>query len=97
MKKKIIKLDNEEQEILKSFENNEFKSVQNVAKEIKRYSKYAQNTIKKDKRINIRISECDLEAVQRKAIEEGIPYQTLISSLIHKFISGRLIENRKVA
>jgi len=97
MKKKIIKLDAEEQEILKAFENDEFKSVSNITKEMKKYSKYAQNTIKKDKRLNIRISERDLEAIQRKAIEEGIPYQTLISSLIHKFISGRLIEPRKVA
>jgi len=51
----------------------------------------------KDKRLKIRISERYLEAIQHKAIEEGIPYQTLISSLIHKFISGRLIEARKVA
>ena len=49
MKKKIIKLDNEEQEILKAYENDEFKSISNVTKEVKKYSKYAQNTIKKDK------------------------------------------------
>lgn len=97
MKKKTIKFDSEEQEILKSFENNEFKSVPDLKKQIKKYSSYTKSTIKKDKRLNIRISERDLEAIQQKALEEGIPYQTLISSLIHKFISGRLIEDKKVA
>ncbi len=97
MKKKIIKLDNEEQELLKAYENDEFESVPNLKKEIKKYSNYAKATVKKNKRLNIRISERDLEAIQRKALADGIPYQTLISSLIHKFVSGRLTEDKKVA
>jgi predicted DNA binding CopG/RHH family protein len=97
MKKKIIKLDNEEQELLKDYENNEFKSVPNLNKEIKKYSEYAKATIKKNKRLNIRITERDLEAIQRKALADGIPYQTLITSLIHKFVTGKLIEDKKVA
>ena len=97
MKKKIIKLDNEEQELLKAYENDEFKSVPNLKKEIKKYSNYAKATVKKNKRLNIRITERDLEAIQRKALADGIPYQTLISSLIHKFVSGRLTEDKKVA
>ena len=51
---------------------------------------YAAATFRKDKRVNIRISGKDLEALQKWALEEGLPYQTLISSLIHKFVSGRL-------
>ena len=52
----------------------------------------AQATFKKDRRVNIRISGQDLEALQKRAIEEGIPYQTLIASLLHKYVSGRLVE-----
>jgi len=70
MKKKEIKLDSEEQELLKAYENDEFESVPNLKKELKRYSKYAKETIKKNKRLNIRISERDLEAIQRKAIAD---------------------------
>ena len=53
---------------------------------------YAKNTIKKDKRLNIRISERDLIELQKKANEEGLPYQTYISSILHKFISGKIKE-----
>ena len=97
MKKKTIKLDNEEHEILKDYENNEFESVPNLKKEIKKYSEYAKAINKKNKRLNIRITESDLEAIKRKALAEGIPYQTLIASLIHKFVTGKLIEDKNVA
>jgi len=90
-----IKKTLKEQEILEAYENGEFRSVPNLASEIKKYAGYAENTIKKDKLISIRISKCDLEAIQRKAAEEGLPYQTFISALIRKFISGRLIETEK--
>jgi len=56
---------------------------------------YARNTLKKDKRLNIRISERDLVELQRKAVREGLPYQTFVSSIIHKFINGTLVEERK--
>lgn len=88
---KRLKLDSYEQKILSSFENNEWKSVKNAKKEIKKHQEYARNTIKKDKRVNIRISSKDLENVQVLALQEGIPYQTLIASVIHKFINGSLI------
>lgn len=91
---KKYKLDKEEKEILQSVEDGEWVSIPNIKSAIKRYATYARDTIKKDKRVNIRISNRDLEMIQRKAIEEGIPYQTLISSLIHKYISGRLVEGR---
>jgi len=89
------KLDEEEKDILDSFEKGEWKNVPNMGEEIKRHMEYAKATHRKDKRINIRISEKDLELIQRRALEEGIPYQTLISSLIHKYISGRLIEKER--
>ena len=51
---------------------------------------YARATFRKDRRLNIRLSSKDLEAIQKRALEEGLPYQTLISSLLHKYASGRL-------
>ena len=83
----------EEMEILSAIGSGEFKSVENVEMEKRRYSEYAAGTIRKDKRVNIRISEKDLRKIQRKALEEGIPYQTLISSLLHKYVNGRLVDS----
>jgi len=59
---------------------------------LSRYSRSAKATFKKDRRLNIRISTKDLEAIQKRALEEGLPYQTLIASLLHKYASGRLRE-----
>lgn len=89
---KKTKLDKEEQKILDSYEQGEWKPVPHVAQQKKKYASYAKAALKKDKRINIRISERDLELLQRKAIEEGIPYQTLISSLLHKYVSGSRVD-----
>ena len=80
----------EEKNLLDSYEKGEWKSVKNLKTEINRYQKIVQATIRKDKRINIRIATRDLEEIQKKAVEEGIPYQTLISSILHKYASGRL-------
>ena len=87
-----IKLDKEEKEILDSYERGEWKSVKNLKKEIERHKGYARNTLKKDKRVNIRISSMVLDEIQTRAVEDGMPYQTLISSILHRFITGRLIE-----
>ena len=84
-----LKLSKEEQEILKDFESGEFRSVL-TPKRRKFLQTVAEETLKKDKRINIRISSRDLESLQRRALEEGIPYQTLISSILHKYVSGGL-------
>jgi predicted DNA binding CopG/RHH family protein len=89
------KLNKYEKDILDSYEKEEWIEVPDMKNEIKRHVNYAKATLKKDKRVNIRISEKDLESIQRKAIEEGIPYQTLISSLIHKYNTGKLIETNK--
>ncbi|MBU1043394.1 MAG: antitoxin [Candidatus Omnitrophica bacterium] len=90
------KFDKYEQDIIDSYENNELRSVKNVKHEIKKHRKYAQNTLKKDKRVNIRMSSKDLEGIQLKAIEEGLPYQTLLASIIHKFLNGKMIEKKNL-
>ena len=84
-----IKLDQEEQELLASFEADEFES--DLTENRKTFvSKIAEEAFKKNKRINIRISTRDLTALQRRALEEGLPYQTLVSSILHKYVSGGL-------
>lgn len=85
MKKK--KLNHEEQEMLEAFEAGEFESDLKDERRTQ-LAKLAEETIRKDKRINIRISSRDLEALQRRAIEEGLPYQSLVSSVLHKYVSG---------
>ena len=94
MMKKII-LDEEEKEILESYERGEWKSVKNPKEEIARIRGYARNTLQKDKRINIRMSSKDLDQVQVIAAQEGIPYQTLVSSIIHKYVAGYLVERKR--
>lgn len=89
---KKYKLDKEEQEILDAYENNEVKSIPNAKKEMQKYREYAKHTLQKNKRINIRLSERDLLLLQREAVSEGLPYQTLISSVLHKFVNGSLIQ-----
>ncbi|MCG6868614.1 MAG: hypothetical protein LJE91_07775 [Gammaproteobacteria bacterium] len=84
-----VKLSKEEQELLDSVESGEYESTLTDSRR-KELEAAAANTFKKDKRINIRISNRDLVAVQSRASEEGIPYQTLVSSIIHKYISGSL-------
>ena len=84
-----------EQEILASFERGEWKPVRNQKGEIARLRAAAEATLLKNKRVNIRISSRDLEGLQAKAAEEGVPYQTLMASVLHKFVSGRLVESRK--
>ena len=89
------KLTKEEKEILDSFEKDEWIPVKNLTKRKKELIAYARNTLRKDKRLNIRISERDLLELQKKAVNEGLPYQTYVSSIIHKFINGSLAEVRK--
>ena len=89
------KLTREEKEILDSFEKDEWVPVTNLTKRKKELMAYARNTLRKDKRLNIRISERDLLELQKRAVSEGLPYQTYVSSIIHKFINGNLVEARK--
>jgi predicted DNA binding CopG/RHH family protein len=91
--KKPAYLDKDEMELAKSLENEEWIS-DLTKKEKKQYQEYARYSLSKRKRINIRMSERDLNKIQAKAIEEGIPYQSLISMLIHKYNEGKLSFNR---
>ena len=91
--KKPAYLDKDEMELAKSLENEEWIS-DLTKKQRKRYEEYARYSLSKRKRINIRMSERDLKKIQAKAIEEGIPYQSLISMLIHKYNEGKLSFNR---
>lgn len=92
MKNKKINLDSEEQQLLDDFDAGEFRSLRNRKAEILQLEEAATNTLKKDKRINIRISNHDLERLQMRAAREGVPYQTYISGALHKLVSGRLRE-----
>lgn len=84
-----LKLDNEEQDLLEAYESGEFEST--LTDERREFLlSVAEESFKKDKRINIRISSRDLEALQRRALEEGLPYQSLVSSVLHKYVSGSL-------
>ncbi|RLJ21834.1 antitoxin [bacterium endosymbiont of Escarpia laminata] len=88
----MSKLDSEEKEILEAFEKGELKRAKNVTQEIKQHKAVAEATFKKDTRINIRISSRDLRSLQVRALKEGIPYQTLVSSVLHKFVDGQLVD-----
>jgi predicted DNA binding CopG/RHH family protein len=85
-KQKKVVLDEFEKEILGAYENGMLKP----AKSRIDYQAIAHNTMKKNRKINIRISENDLTALQRRAAREGIPYQTLIGSVLHKYACGFL-------
>ena len=88
----MARLDPEEQDLLDSFERGEWQSIEGQREAFERYRDYARTTFKKDRRVNIRISRKDLEALQKRALEEGIPYQTLLASILHKYAAGRLVE-----
>jgi predicted DNA binding CopG/RHH family protein len=83
-----MKFNEEEKKLIESIEKGEWKSIANLQKEIERSKQIAKTTLRKDQRMNIRISKRDLDALRIRAIEEGIPYQTLVSRIIHKYLSG---------
>ena len=85
------KVDAYEQEILAAFDTGKLKSVATKA-ELQKFRDAARATAVKDRRVNIRLSSIDLRDIQVRALEEGMPYQTLIASVLHKFVSGRLVE-----
>ena len=88
MTSRTMKIDADEKELLESVERGEWKSAKGGKRERTRYTRYARATFRKDRRLNIRLSSKDLEAIQKRALAEGLPYQTLISSLLHKFATG---------
>jgi len=86
------KIDAFEKDILNAYENSELKSIAPSKAELAKFKASATATSLKGKRINIRLSTPDLMDIQARALEEGMPYQTLIASILHKFVSGRLVE-----
>ena len=89
-KKAFKPIDQEEEDLMESIERDEWQPVKNIDQEREKAIEAARNTLKKDKRINLRLTQKDYHLIQIKAIEEGIPYQTLISSLVHKYLNGSL-------
>lgn len=82
--------DREEQDILDAFERGEWTPVSR--EDAARYAASAKEMLRKDARVNIRLSSRDLDRLKRRALVEGIPYQTLMASVLHKYVSGRLVE-----
>jgi predicted DNA binding CopG/RHH family protein len=87
------KSNKEEKEVLGSYETDNWESVPALNSEKEWYQEYAKATFRQDGRVTVKISAKDMDELQKKAIEEGIPYQTLIASVLHKFISGRFTTN----
>lgn len=86
-----MKYDEEEKNIIDAYESGKMKLSAPLKKELEKIKAIAKNTFKKDKRITIRLYDHDYKGIQKKAFEMGIPYQTLISGLIHRYIEGELI------
>lgn len=84
----------EEREILDKFERDELKSAPGAEREMEAARQAARNTFNKTRRVNLRVTERDFNLAHARAREEGIPYQTLLSSVIHKYLTGRLTESR---
>lgn len=92
MKKKLdpykANLDSEEQELLRSYEDGEWKSINNLPQEKQLAQDIAANTLRKDARITLRVSSQDLVQLKQKAAYRGLPYQTFISSVLHEYAAG---------
>jgi len=88
------RLDLYEKQILSAYERGMLKSVVTSEVSLRRYREYARATLTKNRRVNIRMSTVDLADIQARATEEGIPYQTLMASVLHKFATGRLRERK---
>lgn len=84
----------EELELLDAIESGKTPSIPALEQEKARYRAVAARTLRKDQRINIRLNRHDLQELRKRAQEEGIPYQTLIASLLHKYVNGRLVDSR---
>ena len=78
--------------ILQDFERDAFKSLDSFKQERRRLENAAHKTLQKGERVNIRVSGRDLQRIRKRAAAEGMPYQTLIASALHKFVTGRLKE-----
>ena len=89
----MTRLNQEEQEVVEAYESGKVKRSRNAARTQQRHQEYAEAMFRKDARINIRLTSKDLRGLQKRALAEGIPYQTLIASVLHKYVEGRLREH----
>ncbi|MHB2025451.1 MAG: antitoxin [Elusimicrobiota bacterium] len=85
------RLDKDEREILDAVESGAWEAIRPKEPELAHYAEIAKRTLRKDRRMNIRISSSDLNRLRAKAAEEGIPYQTLVAGILHKYAAGRPI------
>ena len=90
-----MKLDKYEEEVLAAFDSGALLPIASK-EELEQIRESARATATKDQRINIRLSAGDLRDIQVKAMQEGMPYQTLIASVLHKYVTGRLAEKSSV-
>ena len=88
------KIDPEEEKILEHYEQDSVKLRSPSKKEIEEIKAMARKTLRKDRRVTIRLYDHDLKGIQKKALEKGLPYQTLISSMIHQYVEGHLVESK---
>jgi len=89
-----MKLNKEEKNILDAYEKGNIKAKHPSEEELKEVKKIAETTFRKNRRITIRLYDHDYKGIQKKAMEKGIPYQTLISGMIHQYIEGDLVERK---
>jgi predicted DNA binding CopG/RHH family protein len=90
-----MKLNKEEKGILDAYEKGSMKTSTPSKKETDKIKALAKNTFRKDRRVTIRLYDHDLKGIQKKALEKGMPYQTLISSMIHQYVEGDLVDSKK--
>ncbi len=89
----MSELSTEEREILEAFEQGKLERSEEASATQARHREYAEAMLRKDARINIRLPSKDLRGLQKRALAEGIPYQTLVASILHKYVEGRLVES----
>ena len=90
-------LDSEEREILESYEKGEWKPIEDLEAEMERYREYARATLKQDRSVSVPISSGDLAALQKLAIEEGMPFQALMSTIVHNYLAARTLDSEALA
>lgn len=93
-KRAFLPLDDEEKELMAAIESDNWQPVANDKAEKQKAMEAARHTLKKDKRINLRLSEKDYHQIQIQAAKEGVPYQTLISSIVHQYLNGALVSKK---
>jgi predicted DNA binding CopG/RHH family protein len=89
-------LNKEEENLLESIKQENWQSIDNLDNKIKQYQEVAKNTLRKDTRINIRLSSNDSEPLKTNVVEIGMPYQTLLSSILHQYDTGRLFRKSNI-